>query len=239
MHLLQVSTITFWQIFLLIAFIQAGNSVDAQTAICKFYNLDADCRYRIDGISLSYIVVRINECNDPIDVTFHITNEKPPLDWRYTFSKSKEIVQVPGFYENVQLEVKQRLIEDDLIVEADFHVDGLAKADFIQDKVKMRGNEDSCPINNAVLTAIGVMCGLLAISLALLVVVLILRRQRKIKQQSLPDLISNAEPISNTDPSQLGASDGQVEADSINLTSGTVRFSDVQKIESNSNAITD
>ncbi|KAL3848494.1 hypothetical protein ACJMK2_019347 [Sinanodonta woodiana] len=238
MHLLQMNTVVFCQIFFMIVFIQAGTTVDAQTAICKFYNLDADCRYRIDGISLSYIVARINECNDPIDVTFHVTNGKPPVDWSHTFSKSKEIVQVPGFYENVQLEVKQQLIQDDLVVEADFHVEGLAKADFIQDKIKMRGNEDSCLVNNAVVIAIGVMSGLLTISLALLIVVLIIRRQRRIKQQSLPDLISNAEPMSSTDPSQLGASDGQVGADSINLTSGTVRFTDVQKIESSSDAIT-
>lgn len=43
-----------------------------QNEICPFFGLEADCRYKIEGQTLSHIIVKVNVCDDPISVTFNI-----------------------------------------------------------------------------------------------------------------------------------------------------------------------
>ena len=47
--------------------------LSGQNEVCMFYHLDASCRYRIDGVSLSAIKVSVDQCSDPIKVKFDIT----------------------------------------------------------------------------------------------------------------------------------------------------------------------
>lgn len=80
----------------------------SQGVICLFYHLKSTCQYRLDGFAMSRITAIINECNEPIDIKFKITCDNPKLEWTRTFVASEETQEVPGYFQKVFLQVKQR-----------------------------------------------------------------------------------------------------------------------------------
>lgn len=158
-----------------------AQGLSGQNEICTFYGLEANCRYRIDAISLSHIQAEINQCADPVEVTFKIKNERPYVDFKYTFNSADTLVSVPRFMVEIQLRVRLTKKEDDVInIEADFYVYGQARADFINDDIKLRGLEEHCPVlNTAARIAIGVMGGLAVIAACLIIALVYIRYRRK------------------------------------------------------------
>lgn len=170
----------------MITFLAAGFLsifVNGQNEICAFYHLDANCRYRIDGICLSEITVSIDQCTEPLQVKFTITCARDPVvRFSHTFSAPDTLVAVHGFYKDVKLRVRLKMKKDDVLnVEADFKVYGLPDTDFMNDDVKIHSLEEACgSLNEAGKIAIGVMAGLFMIAGVLLVILLVIRRQRRI-----------------------------------------------------------
>lgn len=191
----------------------AFQGVLSQNEICSFYGLQADCWYRIDGISLSRIQVIIDQCSDPIQVTFHITNERPKVDETYSFSGEDTLVSVP-FYIQTQLRVRITYKPDRVInVEADFHVYGMAKADFINDDVKLWGLDEQCPgLNTAEKIAVGVMGGLAGVAAVMIFILLIIRyrRSKKMAGQARNNLVINMAEVGTSSPgtSMINIHDG-------------------------------
>ncbi|XP_052782312.1 uncharacterized protein LOC128218693 [Mya arenaria] len=145
--------------------------------ICRFNSLEVDCRYKIDGVTVSHITGRIEPCDDPVSVTFEITSDQYPVDFTYTFESSSRVM-VPRFPLEVFLEVNLDVLGDKkLHVEADFQVFGLPDADFINEEVDLSVVLERC-LNAAARIAIGFMCGLLAIVVAMLIILLVIRHKK-------------------------------------------------------------
>ncbi|XP_053404673.1 uncharacterized protein LOC123553868 [Mercenaria mercenaria] len=178
--------------------------VVGQNEICTFYGLEANCRYRIDAISLSQIRADINQCADPVEVTFIIKNERPHVDFKHTFNSADTLVSVPRFTVHTQLRVRLTKKEDDVInIEADFYVYGQARADFINEDVKLRGLEEHCPfLNAAAKIAIGVMGGLAVIAAFLIFTLLFIRYKRRKKRAANAEnqLVQNAAEPGTSSP---------------------------------------
>lgn len=146
------------------------SSVQSQNEVCHLNNLRADCLYHVDPHQLSQIIAVIDPCADPVDVTFTISSEygKSP-DFKHTFKSSDNLVTVTPFRTLVLLRVRLTMKGKDLMnVEADFKVKG-ATRDFLNSDVDLKGQIDICPnLNAAAKIAIGVMCGLAAIVLVVI-----------------------------------------------------------------------
>lgn len=174
-----------------------------QYEICSFYGLHADCWYRIDGISLSQIQVSIEQCSDPIQVTFTITNGRPAVKETFVFTSDDTLVSLP-FSVQTQMRVRITHKSDNVVnIEADFFVYGLGKADFLNDDVKLWGISEQCPgLNTAGKIAVGVMTTLAAVAVILIIVVLCIRRERlrKMAQYTENQLINNAAETGTTTP---------------------------------------
>lgn len=182
--------------------------VNGQNEVCAFYHLNASCRYRIDGICLSEITVTIDQCTDPIQVKFTITCERDPVvRFSHTFSAPDTLVAVHGFYKDVKLRVRLRWKKNEILnVEADFKVYGLPDTDFMNEDVKIHSLEEACgSLNEAGKIAIGVMAGLFVIAGILLIVLLVIRRQRKLltATQSRSALVNEPELLTETTPQRL------------------------------------
>lgn len=176
-----------WIIFVLSFSIGVGG----QDEICSFYGLFANCRYRIDGISLSQITANIDQCSDPVSVTFDIVNERPPVNIRHTFSTSDSLIMVHGFTVEVKLRVRLRPKKDDIInVEADFMVYNQDKVDFINSDIDLKGQFDQCPsLNEAAKITISVTAILAVLAIIMLVILLVIRRRRL--QQNTSERMQN------------------------------------------------
>ncbi|XP_060584446.1 uncharacterized protein LOC132740543 [Ruditapes philippinarum] len=185
-------------------FLQVMIGIVGQNEICTFYGLEANCRYRIDAISLSHIRVEINQCADPVEVTFYIKNERPYVDFSHTFNRADTLVSVPRFMVRTQLRVRLTKKKDDVInIEADFFVYGQERADFINDDVKLRGLEDHCPLlNTAAKIAIGVTCGLTVLVAILIFSLLYIRYKRRKKRAAFAEnqLVNNAAELGTSTP---------------------------------------
>lgn len=181
--------------------------VKGQNEVCKFYGLEAQCRYRIDGICLSAITATIDQCTDPLQVKFTVSCERNPVvRFSHTFTGEDSIVTVRGFYQDVSLRVRLRMKKSDLLnVEADFIVYNLPDTDFINDDVKLRALEEVCgSLNEAGKIAIGVMAGLFVIAGILLIVLLWIRRQRNIqKANQSRTVLVNEQERTDPNPSRL------------------------------------
>lgn len=172
--------------------------VEGQGEICTFYHLEANCRYRIDGICLSEITASIDQCSDPIKVKFTISCERDPVvRFSHTFTTPDTIVSVVGFYTDVKLRVRLRMKEGGILnVEADVMAYGQSHTDLMNDDVKLHSLEEACgSLNEAGKIAIGVMAGLFVIAGIMLVVLLVIRRQRNILKagQSRSTLVNEPE----------------------------------------------
>lgn len=180
-----------------------AQGLSGQNEICTFYGLEANCRYRIDAISLSHIQAEINQCADPVEVTFKIKNERPYVDFKYTFNSADTLVSVPRFMVEIQLRVRLTKKEDDVInIEADFYVYGQARADFINDDIKLRGLEEHCPVlNTAARIAIGVMGGLAVIVACLIIALVYIRYRRKqVRRDVENQLVTNVCELGTSTP---------------------------------------
>ncbi|XP_050418801.1 uncharacterized protein LOC126832142 [Patella vulgata] len=192
-----------------------------ENQICHFYKYNADCLYKLDGVSMVNIKASVNECNDPIDVTFSVLSDTPPVDWTHTFSDATDTQLIAGFDKETQLEVLLSFDNDQNIqVTAHFMVENQQKvSNFIDEKVHLTALEDCTGINKAGQIAVGCLIALLIIAGILLVILLYYRHRRRVQERQNQVLVENIESPCDPDCSTCQPATVRFNAQSANQSS--------------------
>ncbi|XP_052103993.1 uncharacterized protein LOC127737389 [Mytilus californianus] len=172
-----------------------------QGVICLFYHLKSDCDYRLDGFAMSRIQATINECNDPVDITLRITCEKPKLDWSRTFTGAIDTEEVPGYWQNIYLQVKQQYSSSSKKygIQVTVLSEKFKNVEIMNSTLKLYG--ESCSVLNPraqiAVAILGTLAGLAVIGI-IVVIILKKRRERALSYLSTPPLVQNAEQPENS-----------------------------------------
>ncbi|KAL4220207.1 hypothetical protein ACF0H5_020615 [Mactra antiquata] len=180
MKLSQINLIVYYSLLQLITITKG------RYEICRLYGMETHCKYKIDGVSLSEIDIVIDQCTNPVQVTFTIINHIPRVNFQHTFNSADTLVSIPGFHKETKLVVKLTARDDDIInVEADIKVYNEAKVDFVNDDIKLWGANEQCPgLNTAAKISVGIMGTLAVIAGTMVIILIYIKYQRTHKANS-------------------------------------------------------
>lgn len=174
--------------------------------ICKFHHLNADCHYRIDGFCLAHITVTVNQCDDPISLTLLIECQNPAVHWTAVYEKLYERRIVDGFDAKVFVIVNQGYTEANKYhIDIDFISEMDGKKHFMDEDLNLI-TEGCVTLNDPAKVAVGILVPLVILAtVALVVVIMIRRRQLKNARLNETMLVDNLEtadrsvaPVANT-----------------------------------------